>query len=321
MTRLASGITVVLLSVGLWRPALAQQDAYPSKPIRLVVCCSGFPEAVSRLLAEQMSEQAKQPVVVDPRPGANGILGANIVAKSASDGYTMFVGTNSTHAANPSLYKSLPYDFIKDFTPVSGISQGALLAAVNPALPVKSIADLTALARKEPGKLNYGWASSSTRIAVELYKQIMGLQITNVPYKTVPQAATDLAGGHLSFMIGDMVSLPPLVAAGKLRALAVTGANRMRSLPNVPTMQEAGVPGYALTFWLAAYLPAGAAPTVTQRLNVLVTAALNSARVKEFLIKAGSEPFPTTPEEMMRFQVAEHDKWRKVIVGAGILPE
>jgi len=320
MTRLAHGITVILLSAGLWHSALAQ-DTYPSKAIRLVVCCAGFPEAVSRLLAEQMSEQAKQPVVVDPRPGANGILGADIVAKAAPDGYTMFVGTNSTHAANQSLYKSLPYDYVKDFAPVSGISQGALLAAVHPALPVQSIADLTALAKKQPGKLNYGWASSSTRIAVELYKQIMGLDIANVPYKSLPQAATDLAGGRLDFMIADMVSLPPLVAAGKVRALAVTGLKRMPNLPDVPTMQEAGVPGYSLTFWLAAYLPAGAPAAVTQRLNALLVAALNRPRVKEFLIKAGSEPYPTTPDELMRFQVAEHDKWRKVIVGAGIQPE
>jgi tripartite-type tricarboxylate transporter receptor subunit TctC len=300
---------------------LAQQDAYPSKPIRFVVCCAGFPDAVARLLAEQIGEQTKQSVVVDTRPGANGIMGAEIVAKSAPDGYTMFVGTNSTHAANQSLYKSLPYDYIKDFTPVSGISQGALLVVVNPALPVHSIADLTALAKKEPDKLNYGWASSSTRVAAELYKQIMGLQITDVPYKTVPQAATDLVGGRLDFMMADMVSAPPLVKAGKLRALAVTGVKRMSSFPDVPTMQEAGVPGYALTFWLAAYLPAGAPPAVTQRLNALLAAALDSQRVKEFLINAGSEPFPTTPEELMRFQVAEHDKWHKVIVGAGIQPE
>jgi len=142
-----------------------------------------------------------------------------------------------------------------------------------------------------------------------------------VPYKTLPQATTDLVGGRLDFMVGDMVSLPPLVAAGKLRALAVTGTKRMPSLPDIPTMQEAGVPDYSLTFWVAAYLPAGASPAITQKLNALLTSALNSPRVKEFLLKAGSEPFPTTPEELMRFQVAEHDKWRKVITGAGIQPE
>ena len=321
MTRLLRTLALILLCACIARPAFAQQDLYPSKPIRMVVCCTGFPEAVARLLAERMSEEAKQSVVVDPRPGANGILGAEIVAKSAPDGYTMFIGTNSTHAANQSLYRTLPYDYIKDFTPVSAVSQGALLAAVKPSLAVHSIAELTALAKKEPGKLSYGWASSSTRVAVELYKQIVGLQFVDVPYKTLPQATTDLVGGRLDFMVGDMVSLPPLVAAGKLRALAVTGTKRMPSLPDIPTMQEAGVPDYSLTFWVAAYLPAGASPPITQKLNALLTSALNSPRVKEFLLKAGSEPFPTTPEELMRFQVAEHDKWRKVITGAGIQPE
>jgi tripartite-type tricarboxylate transporter receptor subunit TctC len=149
MRRLLGWILGMLLTLGAWQTALAQQDVYPSKAIRMVVCCTGFPEAVARLLAEQMSEQAKQAVVVDPRPGANGILGAEIVAKASPDGYTMFIGTNSTHAANQSLYKSLPYDFVKDFTPVSGVSQGALMAAVNPSLPVRSIAELTALAKAQ----------------------------------------------------------------------------------------------------------------------------------------------------------------------------
>jgi tripartite-type tricarboxylate transporter receptor subunit TctC len=314
-------VALALLAVCIGRPSIAQTDAYPSKPIRMVVCCAGFPDAVARVLAEQMGEQDKVSIIVDTRPGANGIVGAQIVAQAPADGYTMFIGTNSTHAANQSLYKSLPYDYVKDFTPVSGVSQGALMAAVNPELPVHSIAELTALARKEPDKLNYGWASSSTRIAVELYKQIEDIKITDVPYKTLPQATTDLMSGRLDFMIGDMVSVPPLVAAGKLRALAVSGATRMPSYPDLPTMEQAGVPGYALTFWLAAYLPAGAPPAVTAKLNAMVTKALVSPRVKDFLLKTGSQPFPTTPDELMRFQVAEHDKWRKVIQGAGIQPE
>jgi tripartite-type tricarboxylate transporter receptor subunit TctC len=316
MIRIARIALVALLGAIAAAPAHAED----AKPIRMVICCAGLPEAVARVMAEHMKTEG-QPAVVDVHPGANGILAAEIVAKAPPDGYTILIGTNSTHAANQSLYKSLPYDYVKDFTPVSGVLQGALLAVVRPSLPVKSIAELTALAKKEPGQLTYGWASSSTRVAVELYRQTMGLKFVDVPYKTLPQATTDLLGGRVDFMIGDMVSLPPHVAAGKLRALAVTGPRRMDSLPGVPTMQEAGVPGYVLTYWLGAWLPAGAPPAVTERVNRVVVDALNSPEVKAFVNKAGAEVFPTTSEELMRFQVAEHDKWRKVIVGAGIQPQ
>jgi tripartite-type tricarboxylate transporter receptor subunit TctC len=321
MTHLARGLLLAVLSVGLWHPAVAQPDAYPSKPIRMVVCCAGFPDAVARLLADYMSTETKQSVIVDTRPGANGILGADIVAKAPADGYTMFIGTNSSHAANQSLYKSLPYDYVKDFTPISGISQGALMVVVNPALPVHSMADLTALARKEPGRLNYGWASSSGHLAVEQYKQIMDLKITDVPYKTVPQATTDLLGGRLDFSFTDLVVASSLVSAGKLRALAVTSPARLPTMPDLPTVQEAGVPGYAMTFWLGAWLPAGAPPAVVQKLNALITAALATPRVTDFLTKVGSVPFPTTSDELMRYEIAEHDKWHRIIVAAGIQPE
>lgn len=320
MTRIVRIVRITLVAL-LGAIAGAPVHAQDTKPIRMVVCCAGLPEALGRLMAEHMTKESGQPVVVDVRPGANGILGADIVAKAPPDGYTIFIGTSSTHAANQSLYKSLPYDYVKDFTPISGVLQGALLAAAHPSLPVKNIAELTAMAKKSPGKLTFGWASSSTRIAVELYSQMMDIKFTDVPYKTLPQATTDLLGGRLDFMIGDMVSLPPLVAAGKLRPLAVTGARRMAVLPDVPTMDEAGVPGYRLTFWLGAWLPGGASPAVTQRLNTLIVKALNSPAVKEFVAKAGAEIFPTTSDELMKFQIAEHDKWRKVIVGAGIQPE
>ena len=300
--------------------ALAQAD-YPSKPIRLVSCCTGFPEAVARLVAEQITDATKYAVVVETKPGANGILAAEYVAKSPPDGYTLLVGTNSTHAANQTLYKQLSYDFVKDFVPISALSRGQLMLAVRPDLPAKNVAELSALAKQSPGKLSYGWASSSTRAAMEQYKQIAGLSITDVPYKTLPQATTDLLGGRLDLMIGDMVSLPPHVQSGKLRALAVTGTQRMASFPEVPTMREAGVTGYELTFWLGLWAPAGTPAPVVQKLNEMVTAALRSTRVREFLVKAGSEPFPTSSDELMKFQIAEQQKWNKILTTAGIQPE
>ena len=301
--------------------AQAQGDAFPSRPIRFVVCCTGFPEAVSRVIAESIADATKLQVVIDPKPGANGILAAEYVAKAAPDGYTVLIGTNSTHAANQTLYKQLNYDYVKDFVPITALSQGALMLAVNPNLPATNVAELTALAKKDPGKLTYGYASSSTRAAMEQYKQMAGVQIQDVPYKTLPQATTDLLGGRLDLMIGDMVSLPPHVQSGKLRALAVTGPKRMASFPDVPTLSEAGVTGYVLTFWLGAWAPANTPAPVVQKLNELIVAALRSPRVTEFLQKAGSEPFPTTSAELMKFQVSEQQKWNKILVTAGVQPE
>lgn len=294
---------------------------FPDKPIRFIACCTGFPEATARILADEISRQTSQPVVVEPKPGANGIMAADYVAKAAPDGYTVLIGTNSTHAANQSLYKSLPYDFVKDFTPISGISQGALLAAVRTDTPIDSIDELSQAARKEPGKLTYGWGSSSTRAAVELYKLTAGIKIMDVPYKSNPQASVDLLAGQIDMVMGDMVLLAPLVQAGKLRPLAVSTAGRVPALPDVPTMQEAGVPDYELTFWLAAYTPAGTPQNVSNRLNKLFVQALNSERVREFLIGGGSQPFPTTEAELMAFQIAEQKKWQKITESAGIQPQ
>ena len=312
---------MALATFALAGAAHAQGDAFPSKPIRFIVCCTGFPEAVSRVIADSISDATKAQVVIDPKPGANGILAAEYVAKAPPDGYTVLIGTNSTHAANQTLYKQLNYDYVKDFVPITVLSQGALMMAVNPSLPVKNVAELTALAKKDPGKLTYGYASSSTRAAMEQYKQMAGVQIQDIPYKTLPQATTDLLGGRLDLMIGDMVSLPPHVQSGKLRALAVTGPKRMPAFPDVPTLSEAGVTGYVLTFWLGAWAPAGTPAPVVQKLNDMIVAALKSPRVTEFLVKAGSEPYPTTSAELMKFQVSEQQKWNKILTTAGVQPE
>lgn len=299
----------------------AMATGYPDKPIRFIACCTGFPEATARILAEEISKKIGQPVVVEPKPGANGIIAADFVAKATPDGYTVLIGTNSTHAANQSLYKALPYDFLKDFTPISGISQGALLAAVRTSTSIHSIAELSQAAWKTPGKLSYGWGSSSTRAAVELYKLTEGVNIMDVPYKTNPQATVDLLAGQIDMVMGDLVLLAPLVNAGKLRPLAVSTARRVQALPDVPTMREAGVSDYELTFWLAAYTPAGTPQDIADRLNRLFVQALNSERVREFLESGGSQPFPTTSRQLMDFQIAEREKWQKITAAAGIQPQ
>lgn len=293
-------------------------QAYPNKPQRLIAMGVGFPETTARALGNEISEMTKQAVIVEPKPGANGILAAEYVAKSTPDGYTILIGTNSTHAANQSLYKSLPYDYVKDFVPVSGVSQGVIMAVVNSQTAIRNIAELTALAKKEPGKLTFGHGSSSSQAAVEYYKLLTGVSMTNVPYKTVPQATTDLVAGRVDFMMVNLGVALPHVKSGKLRALAVSGRQRWPSLPDVPTMHEAGVANYEWSFWLGAWAPAGTPRDVVNRANQLVVAALDRPKVKDYLLNSGSIPFPTTSDELMKYQISEYEKWRKVILAAGI---
>ncbi len=297
------------------------QAQFPVKPQRFIAMGVGFPENTARILGAEISEVTRQLVVVEPRSGANGILAAEFVAKAPPDGYTVLIGTNSTHAANPSLYKKLPYDYVKDFAPVSGISVGMLMAVVHPGVPAKTIAELTALARRSPEKLTFGSGSSVGLTSVEFYKLLAGINLTNVPYKTVPQATVDLMAGRIDMMMVNIGGAMPHVQAGKLRALAVTGAQRWPVLADLPTMKEAGVPGYEWTFWNAAWLPAGTPREIVARVNELFVAALARPKMKDYLRNAGSSAFPTTPDELMKFQIAEHDKWRKVILAAGIQAE
>jgi len=301
-------------------PVLAQ-GAAAGKPLRLVAMSTGFPESAARILGAEFGDIARQRVLVEPRPGANGILAAEHVARSAPDGYTILIGTNSTHAANQSLYKKLPYDYINDFIPVSGIAKGMVLAVVHPQVPARSIRELTALARKQPDILTFGSGSSVSLAAVELYKLMAGVKIRNIPYKTVAQSATDLVAGRIDMMMANLVVVMPHVAAGKLRALAISGTQRWPAIPDVPTMHEAGVTGYEWTFWNAAWLPAGTPREIVARTNEMFVTALNRPKVREYFANVGSIPFPSTSEELMKFQMTEHDKWRKVIRAAGIQPE
>lgn len=300
--------------------ALAQ-TAFPSKPLRFVAMSTGFPENTARALGNEITAMAKQNIVVDPRPGANGILAAEHVARSAPDGYTLLVGTNSTHAANPSLYKKLPYDYVKDFAPVSGISLGMSALVLHPHVPAKTVRELTALARKSPGKLTFGHGSSVSLTAIEYYKLLTGINIVAVPYKTVPQSVTDLIAGRIDVMAANLGAAVPQVQAKRLRAIAVTGATRWPLLPDTPTMHEGGIENFEWTFWNAAWLPANTPPEIVTRVSEWINAALERPRVKDYLLNAGSTAFGTTPEGLMKFQIAEHDKWRKVIVAAKISAE
>lgn len=314
-------LRAVLILLATAHTGMAGAQTFPSKPQRYIAMGVGFTENTARVIAAEIAEVTKIPVVVEAKPGANGILASELVAKAPPDGYTLLIGTNSTHAANQSLYKSLPYDYVNDFVPVSGISKGVLLATVHASVPAKSMAELTALAKKDPGKLTFGRGSSSSHAAAELYKLIAGVNLTDVPYKTSPQANNDLIAGRIDFMMTNPGGILPHVQAGKLRVLAVSTAQRWSGLPDIPTMHEAGVKDYELTFWLGAWLPAKTPRDIVTRTNELVVAALNRPKFKEYMTNVGSIPFPTSSEELMKFQMSEYEKWRKIILASGMKAE
>ena len=301
----------------------AHAQSFPNKPITLVVpfAAGSGTDQMARVFAQVLGDETKVPVVVDNRAGASGFIAAQYVAKAPADGYTALITTNTTQSANEHLFKKLPYDPVKDFAPVSLLSKGYMLLLVRPDSPYKSVNDLVAAARKAPGKLNFGSGSSSSRVASELLKQMAGVDMINVPYKSNPMAITDLIGGQVDFMFADAPTALPQVEGGKLRALAVSGTKRIASAPSLPTVDEAGVKGYDMSYWTAVYLPAGTPQPVVQKFNAWLAAASATPVAKSFLAKTSGEEALSTPEQLAQFQAAESSKWGRVIKAAGIQPE
>lgn len=303
------------------QPAVA--DTYPSKPIKMVVPFgpgSGT-DQVARALSEAMSKLDKVTVVVENRPGGNGFIAAQAVSNAVPDGYTMLLTTNSTHAAAEHLYKNLPYDPVKDFTPVALLRKGYLVMVTQPDFPATTVAEFTALAKREPGKLNFGSGSSSSRVSAELYKQLSGTDLTHIPYKSNPLALTDLLGGQIQVMFVDTSSAVSLVNNGKLRGLAVTSSRRLDILPKLPTMEEAGLKDYEMSYWTAAYLPRNTPPQITARLSELLERAIHSSGLKQLMDKTGTEVSFGDAETLKQFQASETEKWARIIKAAGIQPE
>lgn len=298
-------------------------QTYPAKPITFIVpfAAGSATDQLARALGQSVTEQTKQTVVVDNRAGASGMLAAQAAARAPADGYTVLITTNTTHAANEHLYKKLSYNPVKDFAPVTGLGKGGQVLVVRADAPYKSIADLIAKAKQAPGKLSFGSGSSSSRVAGELFKQMAGVDIVHVPYKSNPLAITDLLGGQIDMMITDTATGVPQIKGGKLRALGVSTTKRNPMLPEVPTIDEAGVKGYDMGYWFAAYVPAGTPAPVVARLHELLVAGTRSAAVKQFYDSTGSDAWTTTPEELAKFQESESRKWGTVIKAAGIEPE
>ncbi|WP_431103938.1 Bug family tripartite tricarboxylate transporter substrate binding protein [Roseateles noduli] len=296
---------------------------YPSRPITFVVpfAPASATDQLARALGQSVTEQTKLAVVVDNKAGASGMLAAQQGARAAPDGYTVLITTNTTQAANPHLYRKLPYDPVKDFAPVTGLGKGGQVMVVKADGPYKSVADVIAHAKREPGKVSFGSGSASSRVAGEQFQQLSHTQLLHVPYKSNPPALTDLIGGQVDFMITDTATGLPQIKGGKVRALGFSMTKRSPLLPEVPTIDEAGVKGYDMSYWFAAYVPAATPTPVVQRLRELLIAALRSVPAKTFFDGAGVDAWASTPDELRVFQEAETRKWGLIIKAAGIEPE
>ena len=301
----------------------AARAEYPDRTITFVVpfAAGSATDQLARALGQEVTHLTKAPVVVDDKPGASGFIGAELVKKAAPDGYTVFITTNTTHAANEHLFKKLPYDPVKDFLPVTGLGKGGQIMIVGMSVPAKSVAEFIALAKSKPGKISFGSGSSSSRVAGEMFQQMAGLDLLHVPYKSNPLAINDLLGGQIDMMITDMATGIPQVKGGKVRPLGVSTAKRSPLAPELPTISEAGLKGYEMSFWFAAYVPAGTPAAVVNKLHDVLVEATKGAAMQQYYTSTGTDPFVTTPAELGKFQAAESEKWKNIIKKAGIEPE
>jgi tripartite-type tricarboxylate transporter receptor subunit TctC len=311
-----------LIVVSTATAGLAQ--SYPSKPVRVVVPYppGGSTDIVARVIGEQLSQSMGQRFVVDNRPGAGGNIGMQLAAGAEPDGYTVVVGTTA-HAINMTLFKDLPYDTVKDFEPIALLTEIPLILVVNPAVEAQSVADLIALAKERPGTLNVASSGNgqSTHLAAEMFNAMAGIKLTHVPYKGSAPAITDVMAGHVQLMFDTVMSALPHVQAGKLRALAVSSAERAPVAPDVPTIAEAALPGYEAIAWNGLFAPAGTPRAIIDQLNAEVVRALQSEKVKEQLASLGATARPTTPSDFSTYVRDEVAKWAKVVKESGATVE
>lgn len=306
-------------------PAFAQQPAgtYPSAPITLVVpfAAGSGTDSVARTVGQKLAERLKQPVLVDNKPGANAQVAAQIAAKAKPDGYTLFMTTNTSHSANPALYTALKYDPIKDFTPVARVGELPFALAVHPSVPAKTLGELIAHARANPGKLSYATPNSTSLVAMESIKHIAGIDLLSVPYKSSPQAMTDLVGGQVQVYVADLGSGMSMLKSDKVRTLGITTAQPSPLLPGVPPIGQTAK-GFDLTSWNGIFGPAGMPPAVVNRLNTELQAVLADKDTQDKLALIGFQVWPsTTPEEFATYVADQLTHWRTLIRQAGIKPE
>lgn len=308
-------------SAVLWLAAAAAQQAYPARPIRFIVTFppGGSADLIARAMVPVLSERLRQQVIVENRPGAGGNIGMEAVARSAPDGYTMGLGAAGALAANVSLYPKMPYDPLKAFAPVSNVASVPFFIIAHPSLPANSVEELIALARAKPGELMLGYGGNGTamHLSGELFKLMAKVQMVNVPYKGSGPATADAVGGQLPLAIVDVASAIAMVRAGRLKAIAVTSAMRISAAPQVPTVAEAGLPGYEAIGWFGVVMPAATPAAVVGRMNAELAATLKNAEVRDRVIAAGAEPAPSSPAEFAALIRSEIDKWAQVIKLSG----
>ncbi|OAE99881.1 hypothetical protein AYJ54_31810 [Bradyrhizobium centrolobii] len=304
---------------GMSSPA-AQADSYPSKPIHLVVgyAAGGSTDLVARVVGQRLAEALGQPVVIDNRPGAGGTIASDQVARSAPDGHTIFMSTIA-NTINTSLYPKLPFDFAADFAPISLVATVPNVLVVNPDLPATNLKEFIALAKSKPGQLNFASSGtgSSIHLSGELFNMVAQVQLVHVPYKGSAPAVVDLISGQVQSMFDNLSSSLPYIKAGKLRALAVTSAQRSAAAPDIPTMAEAGLPGCEVTSWFALVAPAKTPKAIIVRLNEEVRRILGEPAVKTRLSELGADVAPSTPEELAALIASETAKWASVIKASG----
>ena len=312
-------LTLMALYALIAGSAFAQ--TWPSKPIKYVVpfAPGGSTDILGRTISEKLSVALGQPVVVDNKPGAGGGLGADFVAKAAPDGYTIMGGTISTHAINASLYSNLPYDPVKDFVAVTLLARVPNMLVVNPDVPAKTVAELIALMKANPGKYTFASAGNGTsqHLSGELFKSMAGVEMQHIPYKGSPPALQDVVGGQVTMTFDNITTAWPLAKAGKLRALAVTTAKRSPVAPDVPTLAESGLAGFEVGSWQGVFAPAGTPPAIVKRLNAEIVKILSMPDVKEKILALGAEPVGDTSEQFTAYVKTEVVKWSDVVKKSG----
>jgi tripartite-type tricarboxylate transporter receptor subunit TctC len=316
-----TGLTLSVLTASVLAAGAASAQSWPQRPVKIVVTfpTGGAPDILARILSERA--QLGQPMVVDNKPGAGGNIGADIVAKSAPDGYSIVMGTVGTHSINGAIYAKMPYDMVRDFAPVALVASTPNLLVVNNNLPVKTINELIAYMKANPNKLSFGspGVGTSVHVAGELFKTMTGTSMTHVPYKGRQFAIPDLVGGSIQLMFDNMPSALPMASEGKIRPIAVTSAKRSPAAPDIPTVAES-VPGFEATSWFAVFAPAATPKAVVDRINSEIKRVYNLPDIKERLAKLGLDPILSSPEELARYQAAEIDKWAKVVKASGAQP-
>jgi len=309
------------LSLAAFAVSALAADAWPAKPVKIVVpfAAGGGVDVLTRVLADKLGPALGATIVVDAVPGAGGNLGSAQVAHAAPDGYTLLMATTGTHTINPGLYKDMPFDAVKDFAPITVIASVPNLLVVNPAVPARNVKELVALARSQPGKLDFasfGYGTSN-HLSGELFKSEAGIDVAHVPYKNAPQAVVDLVSGQVAFAFVNAPLALPQVRGGKLRALAVTGARRSPAAPEFPTMAEAGLPNFVVESWYGLMAPAGTPEPVLRRIRDATLKVLATQEVKDAFAKQGADVETSTPEEFARMIGTEKARWAEVIRKSG----